>query len=104
MPITPPRTMSDAEQLAGVESRCIRGDDSSIIDVCTIDTSLWSKWKKDTLCQNCSTAIGSSTLLFDTAWGATMIGLSFTEAHLALNLIRYLQSRGLQPNYRPLLA
>jgi hypothetical protein len=104
MPITQPRTLSDAEQLAGVESRCIRGNDCSIIDVCIIDTSLWSKWEKDRLRQKCATEIESSTLLFDTAWGATMVGLSFTEAHLALNLIRYLQSRGLRPNYTLLIA
>ncbi|OQD77999.1 hypothetical protein PENANT_c101G03386 [Penicillium antarcticum] len=94
-----PLTLSDAEQVAGVKSRGLRSDKSSIIDVCTFDTSMWSKKEKNGLRQKCAIEIGCSTLLFDPAWGVTIVGLSFTEAHLAQNLILYLQSHGLQPTF-----
>ena len=86
----PAFSKSEAEKMAGVHSQCIRGVDSTVIDVCIIRIDGWSHAKQESLREQCARDIGSSSLQFDSSYGGILVGLSFAEALLARRLIDYL--------------
>ena len=86
----PAFSKSEAEKMAGVHSQCLRGVDSTVIDVCVIQIGSWSDAKKESLRKKCAQDIGSSSLQFDSSYRGILVGLSFAEALLAQRLIDYL--------------
>lgn len=94
--------MEEAQRVAGVRTRAIRGKGTTVIDVCIIDTSLLSEDQGHALAATLWEAIGSKSLFLDPSYGGTLVGLSFNEAHLTSRLFDKLRELGYSPNCRPL--
>jgi hypothetical protein len=93
-------TLKDAERSAGVHTRAIRGSDSSIIDICIIDTSDKNCTYNMELVERIRKATGSKPQFLDTSYGGTLVALSFEEAHLTWKVFRSLKRNGHPPSYR----
>lgn len=91
-------TLEQAEEVAGFQSRSIRGSNSTVIDVCIIAETL-SDAQEDMLRQRIADEIGSKTLQLSQGWGRTLVGLSFEESGLANTLISTLKRNGYEPSY-----
>jgi hypothetical protein len=92
----PPSTgrLAEAEKRAGVRTRAIREPESTLIDVCNIDTSTLTTDQRESLRSQCEKEIGSKSLSFSAAGGGSLVALSFDEAGLTTKLFEALRKHG----------
>ncbi|PYH75360.1 hypothetical protein BO82DRAFT_370273 [Aspergillus uvarum CBS 121591] len=124
--ISPPggKALDEAERIAGVRSRAVRGAESTIISVCIIhlppsadgnwiDRDLWLQDLQtgdvtdedsaiaQSLRRRIADDIRSTSLEFEPSYGGTLVNLSFEEAGLTPSLFAALEKEGITPGYIP---
>jgi hypothetical protein len=93
-------SLEDAERSAGVYTRAIRGSDSSVIDICIIDTSDEDYNYDRELGERIRKVTGSKSLFLNPSYGGTSVALDFEEAHLTWEVFEALRRNGHPPSYR----